>query len=203
MVVSVAWAAEHFYPDTVSADLLARLPAALYRTNGRQQAPPPLQCFPPTTPLPELLAAFDRDGAVVVEGVYSADEVARFRDDHDTRLAALAEHIERNPTSYTRRPFVDPHYDRKPEWVTAAKTMDRNPSDSVACRLQKVAAGLSAVTKALSSDVVTETSSTALSAGTALTIDGKKAVAFSPDDKVARIIAMGDHRWECYSDFEE
>jgi len=55
----------------------------------------------------------------------------------------------------------------------------------------------------LSSDVVTETSSTALSAGTALTVDGKKAVAFSPDGREARIIAMGEHRWEFYSDFEE
>eukprot|EP01043_Picozoa_sp_COSAG02_P109043 COSAG02_NODE_45102_length_360_cov_0.785441_1_plen_75_part_01 len=60
------------------------------------------------------------------------------------------------------------------------------------------------VTKALSSDVVTNTSSTALSAGTALTADGKKAVdSFSPDGKVGRIIAMGEHRWEFYSDFEE
>eukprot|EP01043_Picozoa_sp_COSAG02_P097999 COSAG02_NODE_34179_length_488_cov_1.046272_1_plen_88_part_10 len=88
MVVSVAWAVENLYPDTVAADLSARLPAALYRTNGRQQAPPPLQRFPPTTTLPELLAAFDRDGAVVVEGVYSADQVAQFREDHDTRLAS-------------------------------------------------------------------------------------------------------------------
>ena len=203
MVVSVAWAAEHLYPDAVAADLLARLPAALYRTNGRHQAPPPLQRFPSTTPLPELLAAFDQDGAIVVDGVYSAGEVAKFREDHDTRLAALAEHVENNPTSYTRRPYVDPHYDRKPEWVAEASTTRRN-RETVASRLQKVATGLSAVAKALSSDIVTKTRSTALTAGTALTADGKKAVdSFSPEGKLGRIIAMGEHRWEFYLDFEE
>lgn len=112
MVVSAAWAAENLYPDLVATDLLDRLPAALYRTNGRLRAPPPLQIFSSTAPLSELLAAFDRDGAVVVDGVYSANEVANFRRDHDSRLASLAEHVEANPNSYTRRPFVDPHYDR-------------------------------------------------------------------------------------------
>jgi hypothetical protein len=208
MVVSVAWAAENLYPEATSADLLARLPQKLYRTNGRADAPPPLQRFAAAAPLAELLAAFDRDGAVIVRGVYTADEVAEFRQDHDLRLVGLAEHIDAHPSSYTRRPFVDPHYDRKPEWVAADSHAGTGAAErlgaSAAGRLEKVAAGLDAVTKALNSDVVTNTQSAALTAGTAITADGAEAVeSFSPDGKVGRIIAMGEHRWEFYSDFED
>ena len=108
MVVSVGWAAEHLHEGD-DIDL-----QRLYVTNGEHDAPPALRRWPASTPLPELLAAFERDGAVVVSGVYTADEVSAFREDHDRRLDELVAHIGAHPHSYTRRRFVDPHYDRSP-----------------------------------------------------------------------------------------
>lgn len=43
--------------------------ARLYATNGAEAAPPALARHPISTPMPELLAAFDRDGVIVLAGV--------------------------------------------------------------------------------------------------------------------------------------
>lgn len=203
MVVSVAWAADHLYPGDDA--LGAKLRQKLYVTNGLEQAPAALERFEAEAPLASVLAAFDRDGAVIIKGVFCADDVGEFKVDHDTRLADLAEHIDSNPAGYTRRPFVDPHYDRKPEWtinpnpvaatqVCVAATM----TQTATTRLSKVAAGLESVTKALNSDVITPSAQ----AGVALTADGQEAPAFDTTGNTDRIIAMGEHRFEFYKDFE-
>eukprot|EP01045_Picozoa_sp_COSAG04_P031887 COSAG04_NODE_6065_length_1419_cov_1.355303_3_plen_157_part_01 len=157
MVVSVGWAAEHLHEGD-DIDL-----QRLYVTNGEHEAPPALRRWPASTPLPELLAAFERDGVVVVSGVYTADEVSAFREDHDRRLDELVTYIGAHPRSYTRHRFIDPHYDRshppvpadccphgadqrwagwstgKPEWVVPS---DGALPTEAAGRVEKVAAGL-------------------------------------------------------------
>ena len=123
MVVSVGWAAEHLHEGD-DIDL-----QRLYVTNGEHDAPPALRRWPASTPLPELLAAFERDGAVVVSGVYTADEVSAFREDHDRRLDELVTYIGAHPRSYTRHRFIDPHYDRSPPTpIPAAVSPRRRPT---------------------------------------------------------------------------
>ena len=49
-----------------------------------------LQRIPSTTPAADILAIVDRDGGVVIEGLLSADQVARFNSEIDPSVAALA-----------------------------------------------------------------------------------------------------------------
>ena len=63
-------------------------------------ASPRLASIPATTPHVEVLALFERDGAVILEDLLSEDQVARFNADLDPHMEALAPGLEDEVESY-------------------------------------------------------------------------------------------------------
>jgi hypothetical protein len=102
-----------------------------------------LERFDPSAPLDELLAAFDRDGAILLGGVLSEELVAGYKAEHDEQLAELQKFAVSNPDKAQLRTQKDPHYDQKHSWQLPPRMMARTGVEGlphfVTRRLQGVA----------------------------------------------------------------
>ena len=100
--------------------------APLYATDElAESALLTLERHDPSAPLEELLAAFDRDGAILLSGVISQELVAGYKDEHDAQLAELQEYAVSNPDAAQLRAQKDPHYDQKHTWQLPPRIMAR------------------------------------------------------------------------------
>jgi hypothetical protein len=138
MVVSATWVNEHLHGSAL--DL-----AALHATDELSDTLT-LERHDPSEPLEDLLAAFDRDGAILLGGVIDPEVVAGYKAEHDAQLAEVREFAANNPSAATVRTQKDPHYDQKHNWQLPPRLMARKGVDGLpgvaARRLQGVASAL-------------------------------------------------------------